>query len=190
MYNTTDYCLHGEMWRYVVGYEGTYEVSNFGRVRSVDGKTTTSNRHGERRWNGRIIRPKGINPKTGHRVSLWKDKKSTDHLVCRLVGNAFLGVPEDPKMTINHIDGNRFNNNVDNLEWLSLADNIRHAFKTGLMPTKSVDLEIEGEVKHFISCSEASRYLGKNNGYISNFLAKGKNRKLKDKSGNQVKIIS
>jgi len=189
MYNTTDYCLPGEIWKDIPGYEGIYQASSYGRIRSVHGKTTHSIRSGIRRWRGRIIKPKGINPKTGYMVTLWKDKKPKDWLVARLVGITFLGKPEDGRMTINHKDGNRFNNHVSNLEWLSLADNIRHAFENNLMSSnRPIKLIYKNKAIEFSSLAKASRYLGRNPGYISSCLKWG--RKITDKSGNPVKIIS
>jgi hypothetical protein len=187
MYNTIDYALDGETWKPIEGYEGIYEVSDYGRVRSVHGKTTTSTKHGVRTWSGRIIKPKGETYKTGYKVSLWKDKVAKDYLVCRLVGTAFLGAPDDPKMTINHIDGNRFNNHVSNLEWLSLADNIRHAFEHDLIGTnKRVTLLIGDEKHEFMSLSKAGEFIGRNHGYIGRCIRL--NKPIKDYSGNVIKI--
>lgn len=189
MYNVTDYCLPRESWKPIPEYEGIYEASDLGRIRSVDGKVTNSVRHGLRRWNGRIIKPKSDSPKTGYRVSLWKDKVSQDYLVARLVGFSFLGVPEDPKMTINHIDGNRFNNNLNNLEWLTLRDNIRHAFTTGLIGTnQQVGLSIGAEVIPFESLAKASTFIGRNQGYISSCLKR--DVPVKDIDGNVIEIVA
>lgn len=91
MYNSVDYSLPGETWKAIPGYEGIYEASDLGRVRSVDGKVTNSVRCGRRRWKGRILKTRGNSYITGYRVSLWRDKVSRDYLVARLVGITFLG---------------------------------------------------------------------------------------------------
>jgi len=187
VFDTHIYCLEGEEWRDISGYEGIYQVSSFGRVRTVDGKTTESIKHGTRKWAGRVMSGKGKNVKTGPRVSLWKDKKSKDYLVARLVCTEFHGVPEDPKMTVNHKDGNRFNNHISNLEWLSLADNIRHGFESGLYPTKKLKLKIGEEVREFNSLSGASRYLGRATGYASNCI--NKDIRMYTKFGDPVEIL-
>lgn len=164
-----------EIWKDIPNYEGIYQASTFGNIRTVEGKTTYSVRHGERHWKSRILKGRGDNHITGKRVSLWKDKKCKDWLVARLVAITFLGEPKE-KLTVNHIDGNRLNNRIENLEWLTLGDNIRHGFNTGLYPQKQVTLFKNGKkFKTFRSMAECSRFLGKNTAYVSNVLKrKGK----------------
>jgi hypothetical protein len=171
-----------EIWKDIQGYEGIYQASTLGRIRTIEGKTTYSVKHGVRKWKSRILKYRGMNPTTGNRVSLWKDKACKDWLVARLIARTFIGLPED-KMTVNHKDGNRFNNNVENLEWLSLTDNIRHAFKTGLMPTQKHICLIDEFNNHFSfrSLSQASIYLGKYKAYLSNAILK--NRTIKNVHG-------
>lgn len=110
------------------------------------------------------------------RVELWKDGKHKTFLVHRLVANAFLDKLIGSNMTVNHKDGNRLNNNVDNLEWLSRADNIRHAFNNGLVSSsKKVRLisKADNSFEIYNSMAECSKKLGKNRGYISEKLKKG-----------------
>lgn len=157
-----------EFWKDIPGYEGIYQASTYGRIRTAPNKTTHSILHGMRKWQTRILKGRGDNPQTGKRVSLWKNKKPKDWLVARLVAITFLGFPTNNGFTVNHIDGNRMNNNVSNLEWLSIANNIRHAFLTGLMPSNiHIELSNSFKQKRFISLSRASKYIGRNPGYIS-----------------------
>ena len=161
-----------EIWKDIPGYEGIYQASNYGEIRTVEGKTTFSKLHGKRVWKSRVLKGRGDNPITGRRVNLWKDGTPKGYLVARLVATTFLGAP--PKgFTVNHKDGNRLNNNIDNLEWLSLADNIRHGFATGLYPQTSVTLVSSDSTLMFRSFAQASKFLGRNKGYISNCVKHG-----------------
>jgi hypothetical protein len=164
-----------EKWKDIPGYEGIYEASTFGRIRTKDGKTTFTERHGIRLWKSRILKYRGSNKVTGNRVSLWKGGECKDWLVARLIAYTFLGIPEI-KLTVNHKDGNRFNNKIENLEWLSLADNIRHGFDNGLYPMMSVSLFEKSTLNtlKFKSKSDASRFLNRNVGYICGCIKKGR----------------
>lgn len=94
-----------EIWRDVVGYEGLYQVSNLGRVKSLPRATTK----------GKTLKIQ-INPENKYcYVGLCRDNKKATKRVHVLVANAFLGVNLN-KLQVNHIDGNKANNNVKNLE--------------------------------------------------------------------------
>lgn len=117
-----------ELWKDVVGYEGIYEVSSKGRVRTHKNKVTWSNRYQKwRHWKQRYLKDKTPNGRDV-RVTLWKNGKRKDFLVHRLVAFAFIPMIEG-KNCINHIDGNPKNNNVENLEWCNHLENNRHALK-------------------------------------------------------------
>lgn len=169
-----------EQWKSIPGYEGIYEVSDIGRIRSCEGKTTQNRLRGTVHWKQRIIKQKyrarkGNSDKKDARVILWKDKEWKTFLVSRLVALAWCSGYSDG-MTVNHIDGDPLNNKAVNLEWVSHADNIRKGFEDGLYKTqKAVTLTAaNGERLSFRSMAEASRYIGRNNGYISNVLASGR----------------
>ena len=130
-------CYENEIWKDIPNYEGIYQASSFGRIRTVEGKTTYTKRHGARHWKSRIMKGRGNFP-IGKRVGLWKNGIVKDWLVARLVAITFLGYPTNNANTVNHKNGNRFDNRLENLEWLSLEDNIRHAFDTGLVPLKRI----------------------------------------------------
>lgn len=107
-----------ESFRDIIGYESHYEISNLGRVRN---KRT-----------GRFIVTK--QGKLGYpKVNLWKSNKYKTILIHRLIGIHFIPNPLNYK-EINHIDGNRTNNSIENLEWVSRKQNCIHAVETGLVP--------------------------------------------------------
>jgi hypothetical protein len=164
-----------DIWKDVEGYKGIYEVSNTGKVRTVEGKTTHSERCGKRKWKLRELKLK--TDRGGYkRVCLYKNKIPKDFLVHRLVANAFCEKGED-QMIINHKDCDPSNNNVENLEWCTYRDNLIHAFKNGLnkSPKKVILIsKYTGENKPFNSYREASEFLGKNKGYISGILKRNK----------------
>jgi len=103
-----------EEWRPVIGYEGHYEVSNRGRVRSLDRYCRRGNHMTFVR--GRFLRT--YLDKSGHpKVGLSLDRRARTDYVHRLVALAFLGEPEDPTFEVCHNDGNGGNNLVTNLRW-------------------------------------------------------------------------
>ena len=176
-----------EIWKDVVGYEGIYEVSNKGRVRTHKHKTTYTKKHGVRHWKQRYLKDKTPNGRDV-RVTLWKDGKPNYYLVHRLVAYAFIPKIEG-KNCINHIDGNPKNNNVENLEWCNHSENNNHAFETGLMST-NMNVKLINEIGieyEFISMNRASEFLGRSNGYISRNL-KNNNTKLTDIHGNKYRV--
>lgn len=156
-----------------LGYEG-YQASNYGRIRTHN-KITYVKKHGYRSWKDRVLKFKpstSSNQKSkqgmGYRVDLWKNGKPKTLLVARLVATTFLENLIDTNMTINHKDGNRLNNKVENLEWLSRADNIKYGFENNQYQQQSIILYNEKENLKFRSLSQASLFLKRNAGYISN----------------------
>lgn len=167
-----------ELWKDIPNYEGIYQASNLGRIRTVEGKKTYSKLHGERTWKQRILKPKKCRDFNlcGYRVSLWKDGKHKDYLVARLVCTTWHENLIDTKMTVNHKDGNRLNNNIENLEWLSIGDNIRHGFENDLFKQNHTVLtsKKDGTKYTFRSQTLAGRFLGRNHGYITNLRLRNK----------------
>jgi hypothetical protein len=168
-----------EKWKDIPGYEGLYQASTFGNIRTHANKTTFTELRGVRKWKQRVMKGRGNNKMTGKRVGLWKDGKVKDFLQARLIAMTWCEGYR-PDLTVNHIDGNRFNNRIENLEWLTIADNIRHGFRTGLYKnnqkkTALIDC-VTGLVMEFDSMASASRYLGKNKRYISDCLSQNRLR--------------
>lgn len=114
--------LPGEEWKPVVGYEGLYSVSNLGRVAGHCGS----------RWRNqpRVMSP-GLKQNGYLKVSIGPKYESENRYIHRLVLQHF-GPPAGGKTDVNHIDGNKLNNRIENLEWATRSENMQHAMRTGL----------------------------------------------------------
>lgn len=102
--------------------------------------------------------------------------KCKDFLVARLVAFTFLNEDiNNHNLTVNHKDGNRLNNNIENLELITLKENIQHAFRNNLIATqkkiKIID-KLTGTIIYPSSLSEGSKLINKNHNYISNKINK------------------
>ena len=124
-YNTND-----EVWKDVIGYEGLYEVSNVGNVRSKDRVIVYSN--GIRVPYEGNMKTQVMNKYGYNYVGLHKDAKSKQGMVHRLVADAFIP-REEGKNHVNHKDGVKTNNHASNLEWCTPQENVKHAVETGLL---------------------------------------------------------
>lgn len=170
--------MEEEIWKDVVGYEGTYMVSSLGRVKSLE-RTIPINGHYQ------FVRERflAINMNTGKYscTNLSLEGKHRTVLVHRIVAKAFIPNPNN-FATINHIDGDKQNNRVDNLEWMTQLDNVRHAILTGLKthgrtgrineknPSSKIvyQYDLDGKfIKQFPSLSEVGRELSVTIGAVS-----------------------
>lgn len=172
-----------EIWKDISGYDGLYQVRNLGNVKSLNYNHTG--------------KPKNLSIKkhhTGYRmVTLCRNKTHKNLNIHFLVAHAFIE-NHDNKPCVNHIDGNKANNCVSNLEWVSYSENTRHAIRTGLRAdsnmigrkgrlnplsrpiyqyTKSSQL-----VKKWLSISDAARNLNCSPSSIINN-AKGRTKSLR-----------
>jgi hypothetical protein len=106
-----------ENWKDVPNYEGLYQISDLGRAKSL--------------YTNKILKPSF--DKFGYaRFSASKEKKQKTLRIHRLVGELFIPNPNNLPQ-LNHIDGNKTNNHLDNLEWCTDSENKIHAYKEGLM---------------------------------------------------------
>lgn len=127
------------MWKDIKNYEGWYQVSDSGQVRSLDREVKY--RDGRKRvFKGTVLKQRFTN---GYpTVNLGKNKKMETFQIHRIVANHFLEKPSYAEC-VNHIDGIKTNNNVSNLEWVTYARNNQHAREMGLNNSKGESL-----VKH------------------------------------------
>lgn len=121
-------------WKYVEGYEGLYMVSNTGIIKSVD-RYVKHGRYGDDKLKfikGRILKQDKNLKRGGYmQVSLWKNNKSKTYKVHRIVAEAF--IPNlDNLPQVNHIDGDKTNNNANNLEWVTDKENKLHGWENDL----------------------------------------------------------
>ena len=158
-----------EVWKDVVGFEGLYQVSNFGRVKSLAKKAGKSSR--DERIKTPIICCSGY-----AKVNTCKNNDQKQISIHRLVAEAFIPNPEN-KPCVNHIDGNKLNNHVDNLEWCTQKENVQHAIEHGLRthshhsPTIIHDKD-SNETIAFETQKSACEFLHRNPKFISQKIRK------------------
>jgi len=157
-----------EIWKSIPGYEGYYEASPSGLIRSIS-RQYVNNRGATRMVEGRVLSP--TTSRSGYQlVALYKNKKRKDLLVHRLVAETFLNNPTNKK-EVNHIDGDKKNNKIGNLEWCTQSENLKHRYRVlGCAPcdggqSKPVRCIETGEV--YASGRAAARAIGCSQSHIS-----------------------
>ena len=162
-----------EIWVPVKGFEGLYEISNLGRVKSLPKKWVAGS-NCLRKHNGKILIPSYSNKgRTGYqKVLLYKDGKRKVFKIHKLVAEHFLpSCPED-RPILDHINGNKEDNRVCNLHWVNYFENSccnNHTPTTDNKPIKQFDLN-HVFIKEYVSIRQAAKENNLNQGNISHCL--------------------
>lgn len=180
-----------EIWKPVKGYEQLYEVSNLGNVKSLKKSWSTYNYKSKNYYKitteERILKP-SISHCGYKQINLSKNNKAKEKLVHRLVAEAFIE-NKDNKKCVNHIDGNKQNNRVDNLEWCTHKENSKHSWNNGLQKSylkgkygkehnlskAVIQYDLEGNfIKEWDCISDVTRSLNIDSGRITKCCQKQK----------------
>lgn len=167
-----------EIWQPIAGYAGYYLINSVGVVMSVNRKVPCSK--GQRKVKSRIIEAR-INNRGYKEVRLSKDGFTKTKLVHILTAEAFVPNPLK-KPEVNHIDGNKLNNCSTNVEWATHSENIKHAYRTGLIKKAKPVVDINSGMVFESSREAAKLYKIKHNtlrGYL--------NGQIKNKTGLKYK---
>jgi len=154
-----------EIWKILTieNIKTKYEISSFGIIRQIEDNT-------------KIVKPFLRNGYNAVNINI--NKKSRKFPLHRLVAQTFLKNPKNKKI-VNHIDGNKLNNLLDNLEWTTSKENTKHAIETGLTkthPCKVIQFSIDGKfIAKYDSILEASKISKANDRHISD-VCKGKRK--------------
>jgi hypothetical protein len=142
-----------EIWKNIKNYEGLYQISSYGKVKSLRRKRFL---HGKpiNIYKQKFLKH-GISLGGYYVVNLYKDSKRKMYRINRLVAIHFISNPLN-KPEVNHLDGNKKNNYYKNLEWVTRVENEKHAYKIGLK-------DIKGEKHWFAKLGEKDILFIRNN---------------------------
>lgn len=185
-----------EIWKDIKGYEGLYQVSNTGKIKSLE---RLRRNHSKTQLVEEKIKNARKDPQGYLMLDLYKDNKPKTIRVHRLVAETFISNP-DEKDTVNHIDGNKENNDISNLEWSTFEEQNNHFYKNNLKSQESIDKSIKAMNKAsskktkclndgvvYDSASEASRAVGVSASLIMRVCRGERKSAGKDKNGNSLK---
>lgn len=151
--------MKNEVWKDISGYEGYYQISNFGRIKSI--KRTITRKDGKAKTFSPVMLKQNIGTTGYSYANLSQKGKAKSERAHRLVAEAFIGNPENLPC-INHIDENKTNNKVENLEWCSYRYNNTYNDKQLCRATPVLQFTTNGEfVRKHRSQAEAEKAMGR-----------------------------
>lgn len=147
-----------EIWKDIKNFEGYYQVSNLGRIKSLE-RIVKSRGNGTMVIKERILRP-SLNGSGYPIVGLSKESESTSYIVHRLVAEAFIPNP-DNLSDVNHINQDKTDNRVDNLNWMSHKDNLNYGSRNEKIAAKNSKAVYCEELDlTFKNAVEAANFIG------------------------------
>lgn len=167
-----------EVWRDIPGYEGYYQASNLGNIKSLPKKYKPL---------GRILKPQQRNNYLI--VSLSRDGKSKSQSVHRIIMKTFKG---ESNLTVNHIDGNKHNNKLENLEYCTPRDNSRHVFISKIKTTNTEKFkdEIIKDYKNGVTLTKLTKKYHVDLRHLKMFLLENGFELKERRTGKYPKIIN
>lgn len=164
-----------ERWVDIPKYEGLYQVSNLGRVKTLS-RVVTEHNGKERHLKEKVLKG-GIYPNGYKFICLRKNDENKNIMVHRLVAQTFIPNPYN-KPCVNHIDGNKLNNRVENLEWCTPGENLKHAVNIGLVTNqckimrKVKVITPNNQMLNFNSMKDCCSFFGFKKGWLQNRIRK------------------
>ena len=154
-----------EIYKDIIGYEGLYQISNFGNVKSLPKKRFNGNHYINR--NEIII--KAVFSRGYASVGLYDNDGNFKSIkIHKLVATAFIDNPNKKKY-INHINSIKNDNRIENLEWCTESENTIHAYENYLMPRACILLDLKTGI-YYYSIKDASRSCNYSSNHITNML--------------------
>lgn len=160
-----------ELWKPIEGYEGLYEISNYGEVKSLDKWVDIG--MGRKQFLKGKIRPSAVSSNGYRMITLTKNKRPTTYCIHALVATNFISNPLK-KPIVNHRNASKIDNYIENLEWATYSENIKHAYKNKLRKASTkgrfgklhhnskpvIQFSMDGAfIKEWDSASDAAREL-------------------------------
>jgi hypothetical protein len=156
-----------EIWKEIPGYEGYYEISTTGRVRGLERKVF------DKKGRGRIATAVLLKTRNNNRgyeeVRLSRNGKTSTTFVHILVAQTYLSNPLNKKY-VNHKNGDKMDNRMENLEWVTHSENVQHAYQMGLIKPKCTPVIDTCSNKEYHSIREASIDLGISHSTLRGYL--------------------